>query len=111
MEEVGISDATRVVLEDGQPISSDKLNLRFVVAKEGKARPETYQISIHKESSVLDCKTAMAAKIFKAATNFRLRKTDAYDMPDILLDDEEESLSHYKISQGNLLWLEEGKVI
>jgi hypothetical protein len=33
-----------------------------------------------------------------------------YEMPDILLDDEEATLEECSIKNGHLLWLEEGKV-
>lgn len=46
----------------------------------------------------------------KPVENSRLRRTDIWGGPDRLFDDESRSLEDAKVLEGDLLWLEEGKV-
>ncbi len=50
----------------------------------------------------------MAALVYREPNQLRLRKTDLFDK---LLNDEEATLDEESIYDGDLLWLEEGKVV
>lgn len=48
----------------------------------------------------------------KEPDRLRLRKTDAFNEPDVLIDQqqEEDTIEQANIKDGDLLWLEQGKV-
>lgn len=52
----------------------------------------------------------MAAHVFKDPFEFRLKTSDMYEFPDRLLDDEDATVEKEGITDGTLLWLEQGKV-
>jgi hypothetical protein len=51
---VGLGDGDRIVLIDGVAPVRDIMLLRYLIAREGRADPQVYEISIHKDSTILD---------------------------------------------------------